>query len=112
MKKIKFSDKLTNLILQGKKNSTWRMFDDKNLSEGDELILINKQTGEEFATAVIDKLKEKKLRELEDKDWEGHERYENDEKMLADFRTFYPDKFVDLETMVKIINFRIIKFLI
>ena len=112
MKKIKFSDKLTNLILGGKKTSTWRLFDDKDLSEGDEVILVNKQTLEDFASAVIEKAAEKKLGELDDKDWEGHERYESEEKMLADFKTFYPDKDVNLETMVKIINFRIIKFLV
>ncbi|MDO8260759.1 MAG: ASCH domain-containing protein, partial [Candidatus Magasanikbacteria bacterium] len=76
MKKIKFTDKLTNLILSGKKTSTWRLFDDKNLSEGDEVILVNKQTLEDFASAVIEGVAEKKLGELDDKDWEGHERYE------------------------------------
>ena len=112
MKKIKFTDNLTNLIVQGKKISTWRLFDDKDLSEGDEVVLANKQSGEEFASAVIEKVIEKKLGEMDDVDWEGHERYESEEKMLADFKTFYPDKDVNLETMVKIINFRIVKFLV
>ena len=112
MKKIKFTDNLTNLILQGEKTSTWRLFDDKDLSEGDEVVLANKQSGEEFASAVIEKVIEKKLGEMDDVDWEGHERYESEEKMLLDFRGFYPDKKVDRDTLVKIIDFRIIKFLV
>lgn len=112
MKKVKFSKQLTDLILNGKKTSTWRLFDDKDLSDGDELILVNKENLENFANAVIVNLQEKKLGELEDSDWEGHERYESEEKMYQDFQSYYPDKKVDENTLVKIINFKIIKFLI
>ena len=112
MKKIKFTDKLSKMILIGEKTSTWRLFDDKDLQIGDELILVNKESGEEIAEAVIEKMQEKKLRELDDYDWAGHERYDSDEVMLQDFQAFYPDQKVKLDTPVKIINFKIIKFLV
>ncbi|QQR79156.1 MAG: ASCH domain-containing protein [Candidatus Moraniibacteriota bacterium] len=53
MKTLKFTDSLSKLVLSGAKTSTWRMFDDKALSVGDELSFINKSTGEEFAQARI-----------------------------------------------------------
>lgn len=112
MKKIKFSNELTTLILSGKKTSTWRLFDDKDLQLGDELIFVNKETGEEFAQAVIEGLKEKPLKELEDEDWKGHERYNSPEEMYQAFQSFYPDKKVNGDTLVKLINFKINNFLV
>lgn len=53
MKTLKFDQSLVPLVLSGEKNSTWRLFDDKDLITGDDLILMNKQTGEEFAKAKI-----------------------------------------------------------
>ena len=35
MKLVKFRDYLVPLVLSGEKDSTWRLFDDKGLSEGD-----------------------------------------------------------------------------
>lgn len=112
MKKIKFTDKLSKMILIGEKTSTWRLFDDKDLQVGDELILVNKESGEEIAEALIEKMQEKKLGELDDRDWEGHNRYDNEAAMLRDFQDFYPDHKVAIDTPVKIINFKIIKFLV
>jgi hypothetical protein len=36
-------------VLTGEKTSTWRLFDDKNLTAGDDFLMINKKTGEKFA---------------------------------------------------------------
>ena len=41
MKILKFKNELVSLISSGEKDSTWRLFDDKNLQEGDEVILVN-----------------------------------------------------------------------
>lgn len=53
MKTLKFTSHLSEKILKGDKTSTWRLFDDKDLKEEDELIFINKETNEEFGTAKI-----------------------------------------------------------
>lgn len=42
---------LVPLVLSGEKTSTWRLFDDKDLQKDDDLLLINKATGDEFAKA-------------------------------------------------------------
>ena len=44
MKTLKFTPELCGQILTGTKTSTWRLFDDKNLTVGDELTFVNKQT--------------------------------------------------------------------
>ena len=107
MKQLKFIDNLIPLILSGKKTSTWRLFDDKNLSVGDELIFINKATAEQFATAVITSIKEKSLSEINDEDFVGRERFKNTETMIKHFRLYYGSK-VAAESTVKIINFKLL----
>ena len=74
MKTLKFAPNLIEKILSGEKTSTWRLFDDKDLQVGDELIFINKETLKEFGTAKITSLKVKTLGSLTDADWVGHEK--------------------------------------
>ncbi|MEZ4200695.1 MAG: ASCH domain-containing protein [Candidatus Paceibacterota bacterium] len=104
MKTLKFTPELTEKILTGEKTSTWRLFDDKDLQGGDELIFVNKETGKAFGTATIINLYTKTLGTLEDKDWEGHERFASEEEMYATYRTYYGDK-VNSNSEVKVITF-------
>lgn len=105
MKTLKFAPHLVPLVLSGEKTSTWRLFDDKDLQESDELMLINKETGEEFARATILNTREKKLKDLEEADFEGHEKFESVEKMYETYKSYYGDR-VGPDTIVKIINFK------
>lgn len=108
MKTLKFVDNLIPLILSGEKTSTWRIFDDKNLSVDDELSFINKTTGEEFVQAKILSVREKTLGELNDEDYDaGHERYESKEKMLEAWQSYYDDS-VTMDTPVKLITFELV----
>ena len=107
MKTIKFRDYLVPLVQSGKKTSTWRLFDDKDLSVGDEVELINWNTKEPFAKAILTEVREKKLSELEELDFEGHEKFESEEKMYEDYRKYYGDK-VTPGTIVKIIKFKLL----
>lgn len=104
MKTLKFTPELVEKILRGEKSSTFRLFDEKDLSAGDELELINKGTMEPFGTATIDSLFLRTLGTLTDKDWEGHEKFASEEEMYATYRGYYGDK-VDPDTEVKIIKF-------
>ena len=107
MKTLKFHHVLALEILEGRKTATWRLFDDKGLTLGDELELIDWESGEKFADALIVEVKEKKLGEIAEEDFEGHEKYESREKMLDVYQEYYGDK-VTLETVVKMINFKIL----
>ncbi len=71
-KSIKFRDHLAKLVLAGEKDLTWRLFDDKNLSVGDEVEFFNYQTGEKFADAVLIKVWKKKMKDLDNEDFDGH----------------------------------------
>ena len=107
MKNLKFRKILAEEILAGRKTSTWRFFDDKDLQAGDVVDLIEWETRTKFAAAKIKIIREKKLGEVHDEDFDGHEKYESKEAMLEEFRTYYGDK-VDWDTLVKIIDFELL----
>ncbi len=104
MKTLKFTPQLVSKILSGEKTSTWRLFDDKNLTNGDKLLFINNETMEFFGEAIITSLKAKTLGNLTDDDWNGHEKFSSEEEMYFTYRKYYGDK-VDKNTEVKILTF-------
>ncbi len=106
-KTIKFRPHLVELVLEGKKNTTWRLFDDKDLQPGNVVDFINWETGEKFAEAELIKVWEKTLDTLEDADWEGHERFASEDEMYKTYKKYYGDK-VDKNSPVKIIQFKLI----
>lgn len=108
MKNLKFAPDLVPLILSSSKTSTWRLFDDKNLTAGDTLILINRGNGEQFAKAKITSVKGTIMGSLIDQDKEGHEPFGSDEEMYRTYQKYYSRK-VSKNTPVKIIRFRIIQ---
>lgn len=107
MKTLKFRKKLAKLILDHKKTTTWRLFDDKNISVDDEVSFVISETNEEFAKAKIVSVTEKRMGNLEEKDWEGHERFSSNEEMYKTYETYYGQK-VNRDTLVKIIRFILI----
>jgi hypothetical protein len=91
-------------ILSGEKTSTWRLFDDKDLKVGDDLEFINKNTLETFGYAKITEIREKKLGDLVEKDYDGHEKFVSNEEMIETYKGYYGDR-VNENTIVKIIRF-------
>lgn len=104
MKTLKFTADLTAKILDGEKTSTWRLFDDKDLKKGDELIFISKETLKEFGKARITSLTIKTLGSLTDQDWIGHERFASEEEMYVTYKMYYGDR-VNENSEVKILTF-------
>ena len=107
MKTLKFEGKLAQLILSGEKDVTWRIFDNKNLSAGDEITLINSDSMTEFGKGKIISVREKKFKDLDDVDLAGHEKFETREKMLETYRRYYGDT-VTVDTFVKIVKFKLL----
>lgn len=105
-KVIKFRDNLAKLILAGEKDLTWRLFDDKNFQKGDVVDLMNWNTREIFGSAKLIQVWEKKMSELEQADFDGHEKFSSEEEMYRTYRTYYGDK-VGPDTIVKIIRFKL-----
>jgi len=104
MKTLKFTPQLVDKILSGEKTSTWRLFDDKDLTVGNKLIFINKETLKEFGEAIITSLKIKTLGSLTDEDWIGHEKFSSEEEMYKSYKKYYGDK-VNKDSEVKILTF-------
>ncbi len=110
MKTIKFAGNLVELILDGSKTVTWRLFDEKDLREGDELEFVNRDNGEVFGYAKILWTKEKLIKDIDDSDYEaGHEKYKDTEELISKFGKYYEPKKVDGDTPIKIIKFEFIK---
>jgi len=109
MKTLKFRPALAQLILEGKKTTTWRLFDDKDLQAGDEIEFLNWETKEVFGYAAILEISEKPIKNLDDDDWAGHERFPNEEVMYAHYQEYYPGQDVGRNTNVKIVHFVLLK---
>jgi hypothetical protein len=108
MKTLKFKGFKAQWILDGTKTATMRLFDDKDLQVGDELELINSDSGKIFSKAVITEILYKKVVEVEDVDLEGHEKWDSREEMFDSLRKYYGDK-VDSNTEVKIVRFKLVQ---
>ena len=107
IKTLKFRNNLSELILKNEKNTTWRIFDDKDIKEGDIIQFLVWETKEPFAKAKIINVVEKKFKDLDAKDMEGHEKFKSKEEMYATYSAYY-NKTVDENTLVKIIKFELI----
>lgn len=107
MKTLKFKAFKAEWILTGTKTATMRLFDDKELTFDDELDLINSDTGESFAKAIITEVLYKNLGEVDDVDLDGHEKWNSPAEMLKSLQTYYGDK-INSTTPVKIVRFRLL----
>lgn len=107
MKTLKFRRQLSELIINGSKNSTWRLFDDKNISEGDEFELIVWETGKLFAKGLVTKVVKKPLGQLTIEDKKGHEKFSSDQEMYDTYSKYYTQQ-IGPDTIIKIIWFKLI----
>jgi hypothetical protein len=105
-KTLKFSSEHLVAITSGKKTATWRIFDDKNIAPEDNLIFINKSTGQEFAQAKVISIKEVKLKDLTEEDQQGHEKFTSNQEMYETYSKYYRCS-VNGHTTVKIIHFEL-----
>lgn len=105
-KTLKFDSNLVPQILSGQKTSTWRLFDDKDLQVGDNLIFVDRENGKEFAKAVITSVHDREIQNITESDYEGHERYDSKEAILESFRKHY-GLGVTPTSVLKIIKFKL-----
>ena len=107
-KTLKFEPDLVPLVLSEKKDSTWRLWDDKDLQNGDRVTFIRKPEFMPFAVAEIISCVEKPLGTLTEEDKKGHEPFKTDKEMYETYTTYYKRE-VGPETPVKILRFKIIQ---
>ena len=110
MKKLKLDHELAQMVLDGRKTSTWRLYDDKDLTVNDQLQLIDKidpakpATWQVIGVARINRIIEKRMGDIAPEDYDGHEPHESPEDRLRTYQGYYGDR-VSWDTPVKIIHF-------
>lgn len=111
MKTLKFDHDQAKLIIDGSKTSTWRLYDDKDLSVDDEVKIIDKvdsanaDSWKVIGQGTVDLVIEKKLGNVNPEDMSGHELFASQQEMLNVYREYYGQR-VNLETPVKMIHFK------
>jgi ribonuclease HI len=110
MKKLKLNHDLARLVLEGKKTSTWRLFDDKELSVNDRVQLIDKakpdepQTWKTIGIATIESVIEKRLKDIDDSEIRADRDFASREEMFPTLRKYYGQDITE-NMPVKIIHF-------
>ena len=110
MKTLKFTHDLAQRILKGEKSSTWRLYDDKDLSVNDAIKVLDKvdpdrpETWQIIGTAHINAVIQKRLGDISASDFEGNGATISQQDMLQRYRRHYGPQ-VDFDTPVKIIRF-------
>lgn len=109
-KTLKINHQAAELIRLGKKTSTWRMNDDKDLRVNDHISFIDKVIPDvesswvEFGDTVITSILEKRFGDLTAINFEGSENYSTNDEMIKAFQRYYGEK-IDYNAPVKIIHF-------
>jgi len=111
MKSLKLSHALAQKIQNGQVRSTWRLFDEKNLSVNDVVAAIDKVNpddpsswqpiGELHITEVV----EKRLGDIGPKDYDPGEHPEPLKKLLKRFRGYYHGQHITKDMPVKLLKF-------
>lgn len=110
MKKLKLEHALAEQVLRGEKRTTWRMFDDKDLSVNNDVELIDKvdpnnpESWRRIGVGHINKVIEKRLGEIEAADMDSYHKYASQAEMLHAFQGYYGSN-VTLNTPLKLIYF-------
>lgn len=110
MKTLKFNHRFAQLILKGQKNSTWRMYDDKDLSVNDDFKIIDKldsslpDSWTVIGQGRIKEITEKKLGDVSEMEIASQHPGMSKSRLVEHYRAFYGDR-VTGETPVKIITF-------
>lgn len=106
MKEIKFAAELVPLIKDGSKTCTWRLWDDKDLHEGDTVMFIKRPELLPFAVAQLTKVSNKKFNEAGEDDFAGHEDYEDPYKKYSE----YYNRKIERDTPLTVVHFKILKW--
>lgn len=110
MKTLKLEHSLAKYVLDGSKTSTWRINDDKDISVDDDIELVDKvdpsrpDSWRVIGRARVNEVVVKRLGDVVDSDFDGHESFESREEMFNTYRRYYGEG-VNEQTLVKMIHF-------
>src|ERR1035437_131685 len=107
MKTLKFDHDQAQAIFAGQKNSTWRLYDDKDLSVSDEIKVIDKvepkrpESWQIIGQARVIEVIEKLLGAVTAEDLQAPPPFMSKEEVLETYKGYYGHR-VNFETPVKI----------
>jgi len=110
MKSLKLDHNLAQEVIAGRKASTWRLYDDKDILVNDTVRLIDKvdpanpATWKVIGTAQISAVIQKRFADIDEADYEGRENFTTTDELLKTYQGYYGPQ-VDMQTPVKIIRF-------
>jgi len=110
VKTLKFDHDDAQQIKSGQKRTTWRLYDDKDLSVDDDVKIIDKvdpdnpDTWQMIGQGKIKEIVEKHLGDVSVDDMVGHRVFSSPEEILETYRGMYGQR-VELDTPVKIVMF-------
>lgn len=106
-KYLKFDEEQIPKVMSGEISTTVRIADEKDLRDGDHIVLIDRENNEEFARADITLVYEKKFGEVNEQDLQNHDTYKSLIHMYEKYHNYYGEDLND-ETPVKIIRFKLV----
>jgi ribonuclease HI len=110
MKKIQLAHDLAAMVLRGEKTSSWRLFDKDDVTVNDQVVIIDKvepeqpQTWRVIGSGRVNRIIEKRMGDISEEDYVGHQRHASAEERLDYYRGVYGDR-VNWDTPVKMIHF-------
>lgn len=106
MKQLKFADPLPQKVLDGEKDTTWRIDDEKEITVNDRILLQDSDENE-FGRAKVLWTKKTTFGRLTQEDKKGHETYESNKEMYQTYSDYYEME-VGAKTPLKVIKFELI----
>lgn len=110
MKSLKLDHELAEQVVKQGRSSTWRLYDDKDLTVNDEVELIDKvnptnpSTWKTIGTARINSITQKRLGEIEPQDFDKVDEPLSKDEILEKYQHYYGPQ-VGNESPVKIVRF-------
>lgn len=106
-KTLKFTPKLAQLIIEGKKTTTWRFYYEKDLKVGDEITLATRDGNKvgNFGRARVLEITHRTIETLTKEDYFDHEPVDD---VLTTYRGYY-DRNINEDTPMLVIKFEVIE---
>jgi len=104
IKKLYFGPPYPRILFTGDKNKTFRVSSGDRYNVDDDISLCCAD-GREFAKATVSRKTRKTFAELEERDWEGHERFSSERDMYMTYSNWERSP-VTPETSLDIIEYK------
>ena len=107
MKRLRFSEPLVRMVLDGSKDTTWRIDDEKLIEQGD-ILSLARMDGSEFARVTVLWTHMTTFKDLRLQDKEGHEKFSTEKEMYDTYSRYYSMS-VHPGTPLKVIKFAMLR---